>query len=214
MFLPAMAHGALLPTLSARPNPQVWYTGSAVDQDIHEDGHVFGRIRERGIKGEDPALLYLEWSAEAEDPESLSDALAGDAAVWAQANPGLGIRISHEHIERERRSMDPRTFAVERLGVGDWPQEGANSGIDFDSWDTLTDIDSQPPGRSSSSSTFVLTAPQRPSPSPAAVLTDWYTLRSSTIALAPTGSSRGLSNLTRGTVRRSSVATARVPQLR
>jgi hypothetical protein len=146
MFLPAMAHGALLPTLSARPNPQVWYTGSAVDQDIHEDGHVFGRIRERGIKGEDPALLYLEWSAEAEDPESLSDALAGDAAVWAQANPGLGIRISHEHIERERRSMDPRTFAVERLGVGDWPQEGANSGIDFDSWDTLTDIDSQPSG--------------------------------------------------------------------
>jgi hypothetical protein len=144
MFLPAMAHGALLPTLSARPNPQVWYTGSAVDQDIHEDGQVFGRIRERGIKGEDPALLYMEWSAEAEDPESLSDALAGDPQVWAQANPGLGIRISHEHIERERRSMDPRTFAVERLGVGDWPQPGGGSGIDFDHWDALVDLHSQP----------------------------------------------------------------------
>jgi hypothetical protein len=144
MFLPAMAHGALLPTLSARPNPQVWYTGSAVDQDIHEDGQVFGRIRERGIKGEDPALLYMEWSAEAEDPESLSDALAGDPAVWGQANPGLAIRISHEHIERERRSMDPRTFAVERLGVGDWPQPGGGSGIDFEHWDTLVDLHSQP----------------------------------------------------------------------
>jgi hypothetical protein len=99
MFLPAMAHGALLPTLSARPNPQVWYTGSAVDQDIHEDGHVFGRIRERGIKGEDPALLYLEWSAEAEDPESLSEALA--------ATRGLGAgesRPRHPHLARAHRT--------------------------------------------------------------------------------------------------------------
>jgi len=32
MSLPVTAHGALLPTLSARPNPQVWYLGSSVDQ--------------------------------------------------------------------------------------------------------------------------------------------------------------------------------------
>lgn len=104
MDLPLSAHGALLPTLSARPNPQVWYTGSAVDQLVHEHGVVLARVRERGIRGDD-RLAYFEWSGE--DP--------------AEANPGLGIRISHEHVELERLSMEPRTFRVERLSLGDWP---------------------------------------------------------------------------------------------
>jgi hypothetical protein len=37
------------------------------------------------------------------------------------ANPALGVRI-RERSSSEQRSMDPRTFAVERLGVGDWPR--------------------------------------------------------------------------------------------
>jgi hypothetical protein len=45
-----------------------------------------------------------------------------DPAAWAQANPGLGIRISLEHIASEHDgALGPREFAVERLGVGDWP---------------------------------------------------------------------------------------------
>lgn len=120
MDIPEMTHGALLPTLSARENPQVWYTGSAVDQWVHDNGLVFARIRERGHRGDDPSLAYFEWSAEGGNPEEVAD--PGDPDAWAQANPALGIRISAEHIERERRSMDDRTFAVERLGVGDWPR--------------------------------------------------------------------------------------------
>jgi hypothetical protein len=121
MDLSEAAHGALLPTLSARPNPQVWYTGSAVDQEVHEHGVVLARVRERGIAGDDPALAYFEWSVDEEAFEKNPD-LAVDETAWAQANPALGIRISAEHIEREQRSMDERTFAVERLGVGDWPR--------------------------------------------------------------------------------------------
>jgi phage terminase large subunit-like protein len=45
MILPESAHGALLPTLSARENPQVWYAGSAVDQLVHEHGVVLSRPR-------------------------------------------------------------------------------------------------------------------------------------------------------------------------
>jgi hypothetical protein len=145
MFLPAMAHGALLPTLSARPNPQVWYTGSAVDQTIHDDAVVFARVRERGIAGDDDSLMYVEYSAEAEDPESVTEEMARDENLWAQANPGLDIRISREHVERERRSMDPRTFAVERLGVGDWPATdgSGDSEIDLAVWKSLTDHHSE-----------------------------------------------------------------------
>jgi hypothetical protein len=144
MDLPVTAHGALLPTLSARPNPQVWYAGSAVDQNVHEHGLVLARIRERGVKGGDSGLAYFEWSADA--TIDTVDDIAGDPEAWAAANPGLGIRISRNHIELEHRSMDPRTFAVERLGVGDWPalDEDAGDGITKAQWADTEDPDSVP----------------------------------------------------------------------
>jgi hypothetical protein len=119
MHLAESSVGAMLPTLSARPNPQVWMTGSAVDKEIHDHGVALARVRERGINGEDDSLAYFEWSADAD----LTDAplVADSPDAWAAANPGLGIRITLDHIAREQRSMDPRTFAVERLGIGDWP---------------------------------------------------------------------------------------------
>lgn len=124
MILPESAHGALLPTLSARPNPQVWYTGSAVDQEVHEHGVVFSRVRKRGLKGGDPALAWFGWGDEREldDPDLDLEAIATDPEAWAAGNPGLGIRINPEYVEKEQRSMDARTFAVERLGIGDWPE--------------------------------------------------------------------------------------------
>lgn len=133
MILPESAHGALLPTLSARPNPQVWYTGSAVDQDVHEHGRVLARVRKRGHAGGDQRLVYCEWSPNL-DLVQVADRL-DDRRLWAQANPGLGIRIAAEHVAAERPSMDPRTFAVERLGVGDWPDlEVRPSEIDLELW--------------------------------------------------------------------------------
>lgn len=128
MILPETTVGALLPTLSARPNPQVWYAGSAVDQQIHEHGTVFARLRDRALKGDDPSLAYFEWSVDAQSPDDVTDDMLADPVLWAQANPALGDRISVEHVEKELRSMDRRTFAVERLGVGDWPATGDLAG--------------------------------------------------------------------------------------
>ena len=143
MDIPESTHGAILPTLAARSikgAPQVWYTGSAVDQWVHEHGVVFARIRERGLSGKDPALAYFEWSPPCEDPDEASDFL-DDPQAWAEANPGLGIRIAEEHIARERRSMDARTFAVERLGIGDWPStnDAADEIFDRDEWAGIKD---------------------------------------------------------------------------
>ena len=144
MILPEAAHGALLPTLSARPNPQVWYTASAVDQYVHEDGIVLARVRERGLAGDDPALAYFEWSVPATAPSDVTDELAVDEEMWAVANPGFRLRISAEHIGREQRSMDPRTFAVERLNVGDWPNpDGDAAVIELHRWRALSDPASQ-----------------------------------------------------------------------
>ena len=143
MSLPVTAHGALLPTLSARPNPQVWYLGSSVDQMVQEHGVVLSRIRERGLKGDDPALAYFEWSTDL-NPDAVDPILASDPTSWAQANPALGIRISPEHVSHEYLSMDARTFAVERLGAGDWPSTLAGGAklIDPKVWKALEDVES------------------------------------------------------------------------
>lgn len=140
MMLPEAALGALLPTQATFPNRQRWFAGSAVDQFIHEDGVVLARLRERGMAGEDPRLAYFEWSVDADTPDDLGDRRLCDPDEWTGANPGLGVRISREAVEDELAALDRRTFAVERLGVGDWPPTSAEAQtvFDLDAWDALT----------------------------------------------------------------------------
>lgn len=124
MYLDGDMVKALMPTLSARPNVQIWYTGSAGDRKSTQ----FGRVRARAIKGGDPLLWYGEWSAELCTPLCPHGCTdhddPGDPAVWAKANAAYGIRIQEEAVAAEYRSMGPDEFAQERLGVGDWPTEG------------------------------------------------------------------------------------------
>lgn len=135
MILPESALGAVFPTLSARPNPQVWFTGSAVDRMIHEHGMVFSRVRERGRRGE-PRLGWVEFGAPFEHPDEVTVEAARDPRVWATANPSLGIRITEEYVASEQRALAPRTFAVERLGVWDPPDTSEDAGrkIGRDMW--------------------------------------------------------------------------------
>ena len=146
MVIPDAMLRALLPTLSARANPQIWYTGSAVDQENDEHGVVLSRIRERGMSGDDKSLAYFEWSAET-PLEKLSPAVADDPILWAQANPAMGYRISSEYISNEYASMyGDRGFWIERLGVGDWPKTapGGVRMISTDDWDACLDVSSVP----------------------------------------------------------------------
>lgn len=108
--LGADAMAALLPTLSARPNPQIWYTSSAG----MEKSEQLRKVRARGLSGESARLAYFEWSAEpGSDPT--------DPKAWAQANPALGIRIAEEFIAAEQAALDPEVFGRERLGFFDEP---------------------------------------------------------------------------------------------
>lgn len=100
------AMDALMPTLSARPNSQIWYTSSAP----LEDSEVLRRLCVRGRAGEDERLFYAEWCA-------ADDADSSDRRAWADANPGLGIRLSEEFTERELVALSPEGFRRERLGI-------------------------------------------------------------------------------------------------
>lgn len=105
------AMAALLPTLSARPNPQIVYASSAPLADsvqLHD-------VRRRALEGGSGRLAYLEWSI---DPDVDED---DNPASWAKANPALGIRISEEFIRAEMGAMPLPEFRRERLGVPDMP---------------------------------------------------------------------------------------------
>src|SRR5699024_7506843 len=114
---------AVLPTTSARPNPQLWLTGTPPLDD--HDGEVFTRFRKAALDAADKSLCWMEWSAEHGDD-------LDDPAVWAKANPGLGIRIREDAISSERASMSDDTFQRERLGI--WNRVENQGVIPVESW--------------------------------------------------------------------------------
>lgn len=125
------AKAALLPTLSARPNPQLWYTSSAG----WEISTALNDVRLRAVKPreDDKRLYYAEWSVDPNDYDIDS------VEEWAKANPSMGMRIgpSEDFIRGELAAMrnDPDLFARERLGVGQWPSaEGGWSVIPEGMW--------------------------------------------------------------------------------
>jgi hypothetical protein len=162
MILSAAAKAALVPTMAARSmdentSTQTWYAGSAVDQqNPKHDGLELARIREQGIAGHE-RLAYFEHSADVKawreahglrfDPgtpeiDQITPEMLADPAVHAQSNPSLGIRISGDWIEHERTvELGAREFAVERVGVGDWPavDDDSESVIDLEKWRSLKD---------------------------------------------------------------------------
>jgi hypothetical protein len=119
---------AILYTVSARPNHQIWLVGTP-PLSI-EEGIVFDRMRNRGIEGKDHQMAWFEWSA-----ESGSD--MDDPQVWAQANPALGLSIQHDTVLTERAAASDEGFARERLGM--WSDVTSQRVISADSWAVVAD---------------------------------------------------------------------------
>jgi hypothetical protein len=155
MYIAEAFLGALMPVISARPNPQMWYMGSPPDQLTMEHAVVFARLRQRALAGEPGRLAYLGWSAAYVDndviwetPTDVPRSALADPEVIARGNPALNIRIDLDHvINTELVAMDHRTFCVERLGVGDWPRVGADADgavVSVNQWLSLVDPNSEP----------------------------------------------------------------------
>jgi hypothetical protein len=141
--LPRSAMGALLPTLSARPNPQVIYAGTVPSPS--NDSEHFETVRDRGRRGDDPSLAWLEWSPEPTGPDDSYDLVdLDDEANWAAANPALGYRITAETIARERNALGSDEFARERLSI--WHASASvTTAIDMTEWASLKGLEEQRP---------------------------------------------------------------------
>lgn len=127
--LPETTWAAILPTTSARPNPQIWLAGTPPGPN--DNGEVFARFRKTAVEGKDKRLCWQEWSVS-------GDADLDDRANWRKSNPAYGARISADHIQDERNSMDDVTFARERLGL--WHSDEQLSVIPAATWADLVAV--------------------------------------------------------------------------
>jgi hypothetical protein len=102
---------ALMPVVSAMPNAQLWYGGSAGTKKSTVQGRLI-RLAER----ERPRLTYWRWAiGDDMDPDS--------PTTWARLNPAVGHTMTIEDIAAEHDVMSPQKFGEERLGAGDYPRE-------------------------------------------------------------------------------------------
>ncbi|WP_261992197.1 terminase [Streptomyces sp. MS191] len=174
------AMGALMPTMSAIENPQLWYYGSA---GIGAPSVQLGRLRRRALAAleagvPDPSLAYFEWSVDPHVDECRADCTAhddsDDPASWAKANPSLGYLISHEFVRNERASLGTSgIFERERLGVGTYPSDEADTWqvIGEDAWRALADA--KPPAKPGDTVVFAIDATPERSHAAIATATPW-----------------------------------------
>ncbi|MDU2457228.1 MAG: hypothetical protein E7D38_06235 [Staphylococcus epidermidis] len=118
----------LMPTLSARRRPQLWYTSSAG----MESSEVLSALRERVLKApeDEKTLAYFEWSARLDEFEWDS------VEAVQQSNPSLGYFQDWEWIEnaelRTMREHAEEQYKRERLGV--WAEKGGDAVIGPELW--------------------------------------------------------------------------------
>lgn len=130
--LPIETVGSVLPTMSARPNPQSWYLSSAP----HFTSDFLHSLLRRA-ESDDPGSLFLRaWES---DPDTQHD----DVEAWRRVNPALGIRIDEEFVRNEMRTLCETPegiaeFARERLGIREGG-DGEAGVIPYDKWVELGD---------------------------------------------------------------------------
>jgi hypothetical protein len=136
--LTAAQLGALLPTMTAMPDPQVLYASSAGKAT----SMALRDVRDRGRAGSTPRLTYVEWLAPKQDckardcehPKGRDDpGYAGcalnDVSLRIKANPTITTgRINLETLDGLRDELPPEEFARECLG---WWDDAAVGGGDF-----------------------------------------------------------------------------------
>lgn len=129
-----MILAAILPTLSAVPNSQLWLAGTPPSPEMN--GEVFTRFRAQALKGMNPRRAWIEWGSGPERGEEASYDYT-DVDNWLRANPACPERISLEAIRDEFDAMDEDTFRRERLG--EWAGEEGLTVIPITPWEEASD---------------------------------------------------------------------------
>lgn len=104
---------AALPTMSAQPNPQVWFFGTPPDDPA---AWVYG-LKADGEAGA-PRVAWFDWGADLDLEDPVDRARVQNRDLWYACNPALGTRITEQFVEDEAQPSGlGENFAHERLGV-------------------------------------------------------------------------------------------------
>jgi phage terminase large subunit-like protein len=137
---------ALMPTMTARPNPQICYASTPPLDS--ESGEVLFALQRRA-ENREAGLGWRDWGA-AGDLEQLMqmeqddrDEFLDDRARWCETNPAVGRgRVDEESILRNRRGMREEDFARECYGMWPLPPEQGGRVVREAEWDRLADPES------------------------------------------------------------------------
>ena len=140
---------AIMATLSASATGtrQIIYTGTP--PYIGCSGEVFKRYRQACIlsagKDEDIKNSWHEWGIAAEDINEIDIA---DKALWYEANPALGYRLTEEFTTEEFKTLSKGGFCRERLGFWAKPAEVKSElAIEASLWDSCKSDEQRPEGK-------------------------------------------------------------------
>lgn len=136
---------AIMSTLSASATGrrQIIYTGTPPYPGC--PGTVFRRMRAACLTDPGKADAWHEWSV---DAKAVGEIDLDDRKLWYMANPALGIRLSEDFTETERRTMSDDGFARERLGW--WSpllEHAADYAIQATVWDACSSLEDKPEGK-------------------------------------------------------------------
>lgn len=152
MILGDDAMAALAPTTDAVDNSVLWFLGSAGLGSLSQQ---LGRLRRRALAAlesgtPDPVLAYMEWSITPHLDECARSCTEHDAIdsvdSLLKSNPGVGYRLQVQKSMHRRLTMGDALYARERLGVGEYPADEAETWqvIGEAVWRALAAADSSP----------------------------------------------------------------------
>jgi hypothetical protein len=121
---------ALLPTMGARPNPQIWYASMGP----FEDSEVQTQVMERARSDEPGALAYFGYEAD-------GDVSVADRDEWVRCNPAHPHRMSMATLVNEFQALGEEGFAREKLCLRVSSVERA---IPADVWMAAQSADAEP----------------------------------------------------------------------
>lgn len=131
------------PILSANPNPQINYIGSA---GVADKSAFWWRLRKQALSPDPGRFAWLEHSAEAVvmgDDGRIRSTVGpvADRSLWKKANPAYPGRISDDFLAGQLRDLGPELFAREHLCVWDPDPDSVGFGpVDMEIWSQLAQV--------------------------------------------------------------------------
>lgn len=153
LFLKPSMTSAMIPVLSAASitgNVQVRYLGSPGRLESAK----WREIRDRGRRGDQPRMAWLEWAAPHEpcDLERCPHTVGTEGCALDRphliraANLALDRLIDLDFVmTTERQALQPPSeFACERMGWWQDPPNAGGGALDVERWKTFSDVDALP----------------------------------------------------------------------